>query len=205
MGGHSSDSLEILENFPIHSQKMNNSSMQCPICSLYLLPGMMLEEHLETHPKEQVIQALVRLASSKSGGNLSLVKSLSNSASTSPSVVPQPQQPPPQQQQTQHHHQQQQQKPKPRSLLALLPPPPPPQQFSSGVPRNAAGNGTEFVTDSTFNVMGQISNNPHQITGIAGASKNMMIVNRQNTLVYHQTGGNNFQHPPFQVRLCFHT
>lgn len=152
--------------------------MQCPICSLFLLPGMMLEEHLETHPKEQVIQALVRFASSKGG----LQKS---SSSISPSSNPHQQQ----------HQQQQQPKPKPRGLLTLLPPPPPPVSQFSSVPRN----GGEFVTDSTFNVMGQMSNHPSQ-QHMPGASKNMMIVNRQNTLVYHQSaGGNNFQHPHFQV------
>lgn len=140
--------------------------MQCPICSLFLLPGMMLEEHLETHPKEQVIQALVRFASSKKS------ISLSNP---------------------------QQHKPKPRGLLTLLPPPPAPpvpHQFSS-VPRN----GGEFLTttDPTFNVMGQLTNHPSQ-QHIPGTTKNMMIVNRQNTLVYHQSGGgNSFQHPHFQV------
>lgn len=34
----------------------------CPVCTLYLRPGMALEDHLETHPKEQVIRALVSLA-----------------------------------------------------------------------------------------------------------------------------------------------
>lgn len=147
-----------------NTNTMNELSMQCPICSLFLLPGMMLEEHLETHPKEQVIQALVRFASSKGKS------SSSNSSNT----------------------QQHQPKPKPRGLLTLLPPPPPPPvpQFSS-VPRN----GGEFVTDSTFNVMGHPSQQH-----IPGTPKNMMIVNRQNTLVYHQSaGGNGFQHPHFQV------
>lgn len=168
---------------------MNELSMQCPICSLFLLPGMMLEEHLETHPKEQVIQALVRFASSKKTGSGS-GSSSSTAAPTSSS------------QQQQHHHHHQQQKPKPRGLLTLLPPPPPPPvpQFPS-VPRN----GGEFVTDSTFNVMGQLSNHhPPPQQHIPGTSKNMMIVNRQNTLVYHQSaGGTNFQHPHFQVSLLF--
>lgn len=159
---------------------MNELSIQCPICNLYLLPGMVLEEHLETHPKEQVIQALVRFASIKGGGGPSKVPTSSSSTATQST----PQQP----------------KAKPRGLLTLLPPPPPPPQFSSSVPRNVGG---EFVADSTFNVMGQISNHPNQLPGIAGTSKNMMIVNRQNTLVYHQSGGNNFQHPHFQVSFCF--
>ena len=32
----------------------------CPVCSLYLREGVSLQEHLNTHPKEQVIDALVR-------------------------------------------------------------------------------------------------------------------------------------------------
>ena len=32
---------------------------QCPICMLYLLPGMNLEEHLRTHPKDMIIKALL--------------------------------------------------------------------------------------------------------------------------------------------------
>lgn len=34
----------------------------CPVCTLYLRPGMTLHDHLFTHPKDQVIEALVRLA-----------------------------------------------------------------------------------------------------------------------------------------------
>lgn len=36
--------------------------LQCPVCTLFLHAGMSLESHLETHPKEQVIKALVQLA-----------------------------------------------------------------------------------------------------------------------------------------------
>lgn len=34
--------------------------LQCPVCTLFLHIGMSLEEHLETHPKDQVIKALVQ-------------------------------------------------------------------------------------------------------------------------------------------------
>lgn len=34
----------------------------CPVCTLYLRPGMTLHDHLFTHPKDQVIEALVRLS-----------------------------------------------------------------------------------------------------------------------------------------------
>ncbi|XP_030371217.1 uncharacterized protein LOC115621653 isoform X2 [Scaptodrosophila lebanonensis] len=36
-------------------------SVQCPVCTLYLHAGMNLSDHLETHPKEQVIKALVQM------------------------------------------------------------------------------------------------------------------------------------------------
>ncbi|CAO1424491.1 unnamed protein product [Diamesa serratosioi] len=32
---------------------------QCPICTLFLLPGMSLEEHLRTHPKDMIIKELL--------------------------------------------------------------------------------------------------------------------------------------------------
>ncbi|XP_054269352.1 zinc finger protein 227-like [Macrosteles quadrilineatus] len=38
------------------------SQPMCPVCTLYLRPGMSLHDHLYTHPKDQVIEALVRLA-----------------------------------------------------------------------------------------------------------------------------------------------
>lgn len=37
------------------------SQIQCPVCTLYLHVGMNLQIHLETHPKDQVIAALVNL------------------------------------------------------------------------------------------------------------------------------------------------
>lgn len=38
-----------------------NSQIQCPVCTLFLLAGMNLQDHLETHPKEKVIAALVNM------------------------------------------------------------------------------------------------------------------------------------------------
>lgn len=38
----------------------------CPVCTLYLRPGITLHDHLFTHPKDQVIEALVRVAASGS-------------------------------------------------------------------------------------------------------------------------------------------
>lgn len=38
-----------------------DAQIQCPVCTLYLHPGMNLQDHLESHPKEKVIAALVNL------------------------------------------------------------------------------------------------------------------------------------------------
>lgn len=38
----------------------------CPVCTLYLRPGISLPAHLNTHPKKQVIKALLTLASQAS-------------------------------------------------------------------------------------------------------------------------------------------
>lgn len=37
------------------------SQIQCPVCTLFLHVGMNLQDHLDTHPKEKVISALVNL------------------------------------------------------------------------------------------------------------------------------------------------
>ncbi|KNC23351.1 hypothetical protein FF38_13657 [Lucilia cuprina] len=42
-------------------------NVQCPVCTLYLHAGMNLSDHLETHPKEQVIRALVQMTISSTG------------------------------------------------------------------------------------------------------------------------------------------
>lgn len=41
------------------------SSLQCPVCTLFLHAGMDLQSHLDTHPKDQVIKALVNIAMPK--------------------------------------------------------------------------------------------------------------------------------------------
>lgn len=57
------------------------SVVQCPVCTLFLHPGMNLEDHLNTHPKDQVIQALSQLtlqrANILSGTQFSPAKSVS--------------------------------------------------------------------------------------------------------------------------------
>ncbi|XP_058824481.1 uncharacterized protein LOC131685073 [Topomyia yanbarensis] len=41
-------------------------SVECPVCTLYLRADMSLEEHLETHPTDKVIKALVAMATKNS-------------------------------------------------------------------------------------------------------------------------------------------
>uniref|UniRef100_A0A1I8NQ57 C2H2-type domain-containing protein n=1 Tax=Stomoxys calcitrans TaxID=35570 RepID=A0A1I8NQ57_STOCA len=51
-------------------------NVQCPVCTLYLHAGMNLSDHLETHPKEQVIRALVEMTISGVGGSTSVLSSV---------------------------------------------------------------------------------------------------------------------------------
>lgn len=67
------------------------SVVQCPVCTLFLHPGMSLEDHLNTHPKDQVIQALSQLtlqrANILSGTQFSPAKSVSPSPPTQPAAT----------------------------------------------------------------------------------------------------------------------
>ncbi|XP_034662690.1 pneumococcal serine-rich repeat protein isoform X2 [Drosophila subobscura] len=59
-------------------------SVQCPVCTLYLHAGMNLSDHLETHPKEQVIKALVQMTivGNTGMGNALAAAMLGNSSSS---------------------------------------------------------------------------------------------------------------------------
>lgn len=50
----------------------------CPVCTLYLRPGMTLHEHLFTHPKDQVIEALVRIAAANCASAVTTVNTNSH-------------------------------------------------------------------------------------------------------------------------------
>ncbi|XP_020290210.1 uncharacterized protein LOC109857858 isoform X2 [Pseudomyrmex gracilis] len=39
-------------------------AVACPVCTLYLREGISLQKHLDTHPKEQVIEALIKASAS---------------------------------------------------------------------------------------------------------------------------------------------
>lgn len=40
-----------------------SGAVACPVCTLYLREGISLQRHLDTHPKEQVIEALIKASS----------------------------------------------------------------------------------------------------------------------------------------------
>lgn len=42
------------------------SPVSCPVCTLYMREGVTLKKHLDTHPKDQVIAALVRISAGDS-------------------------------------------------------------------------------------------------------------------------------------------
>ncbi|KAH0544022.1 myb-like protein AA, partial [Cotesia glomerata] len=68
-------------------------AVACPVCTLYLREGISLQRHLDTHPKEQVIEALI-----KASGSSSSLSSLQLPQTQVPQV-PQTLQPSPPQQQ----------------------------------------------------------------------------------------------------------
>lgn len=45
-----------------------SGAVACPVCTLYLREGISLQKHLDTHPKEQVIEALIRASSGGASG-----------------------------------------------------------------------------------------------------------------------------------------
>lgn len=44
----------------------SGSAVACPVCTLYLREGISLQRHLDTHPKEQVIEALIKASTNSS-------------------------------------------------------------------------------------------------------------------------------------------
>lgn len=44
----------------------SGGAVACPVCTLYLREGISLQRHLDTHPKEQVIEALIKASSTNS-------------------------------------------------------------------------------------------------------------------------------------------
>lgn len=42
-----------------------SDQVKCPVCALILWSGITLDSHLNTHPKEQMVEALVRLSVAK--------------------------------------------------------------------------------------------------------------------------------------------
>lgn len=59
---------------------MENSNTICPVCTLYMREGITLQAHLDTHPKEQVIEALLQVSN---GGAFTTQQTSSSSSATS--------------------------------------------------------------------------------------------------------------------------
>lgn len=61
---------------------MEKGNQCCPVCTLYLREGITLQAHLETHPKEQVIEALLKATNGGSGSSQSSGASFPSSFGT---------------------------------------------------------------------------------------------------------------------------
>lgn len=48
---------------------MDSENIVCPVCTLFLRPGITLKAHLASHPKQKVIEALVRLSNTEQEQN----------------------------------------------------------------------------------------------------------------------------------------
>lgn len=67
---------------------MGTGAVACPVCTLYLREGISLQKHLDTHPKEQVIEALIKASSSPSPQpQLNLAQPPQNPIQTPPNPV----------------------------------------------------------------------------------------------------------------------
>lgn len=64
------------------------SAVACPVCTLYLREGISLQKHLDTHPKEQVIEALIR--ASGAGGASTLLSQACAPQQQPPAPAPTP-------------------------------------------------------------------------------------------------------------------
>lgn len=49
---------------------MESGNIVCPVCTLFLRPGITLKAHLSSHPKQKVIEALVRISSGETDPKL---------------------------------------------------------------------------------------------------------------------------------------
>ena len=65
----------------------NMGAVACPVCTLFLREGISLQKHLDTHPKEQVIEALIKASASSTSQDSSHQPSSSpNQIDTQPPV-----------------------------------------------------------------------------------------------------------------------
>lgn len=66
---------------------MDTNNISCPVCTLYLRPGITLKNHLSSHPKQKVIEALVRLSETGDVEKLANTSSQSDCGSSTSSQI----------------------------------------------------------------------------------------------------------------------
>lgn len=146
--------------------------VQCPVCTLFLHPGMNLDEHLNTHPKDQVIQALTQLTLQRAN----ILSQTSQFVAKSPppalpapppkAIQPSPQPPPPA-------------PPPPVEAPAVVAAPTPVSAVVIKVPPAAASTSANSPPQ-LFNKQSSISYVQHE------PQKSVMIVNSCSTQFIHQ-------------------
>ncbi|KAL2744068.1 zinc finger protein 407 isoform X2 [Vespula maculifrons] len=141
----------------------SGGAVACPVCTLYLREGISLQRHLDTHPKEQVIEALIKASSTTSQQTQQLPSP--TSVPPVPSSIQSPQNTPPHIQQTTAHVSAQ--SPYPIGPIFECPPigtmmPP---QFASFSYQQFVNNGTMMIPQYAMapqtNQMMQMLYNPY--------------------------------------------
>ncbi|XP_050482570.1 uncharacterized protein LOC126869721 [Bombus huntii] len=75
---NTSDTMDAVSN------GASGSAVACPVCTLYLREGISLQRHLDTHPKEQVIEALIKASTNSS--NVQQTQLSSSAPPASPAI-----------------------------------------------------------------------------------------------------------------------
>ncbi|XP_017875965.1 uncharacterized protein LOC108622542 [Ceratina calcarata] len=139
----------------------SGGAVACPVCTLYLREGISLQRHLDTHPKEQVIEALIKASS-----NSSHLQQAQLSPSAPPPAVQSPQSSP---QVAQNTHLSTQ-SPYPIGPIFECPPMGtmmPPPQFASFSYQQFVNNGTMMIPQYAMapqaNHMMQMLYNPYSM------------------------------------------
>ena len=167
--------------------------VECPVCELFLRPNMCLQDHLDTHPKEMIIKALLSANKPKMEEELPKTLFLQPAPSSIPPM-------------TQIYHQQQQQiKAENQYFISKHPINHQQSIFSSN-----GNTGNYRIQQITLDSMGNAHNSqniptilnpttappmsapqhpPQQFRCIQNTEKNIMIVNTSSTQLIHQLSG----------------